>query len=210
MERCFKIKKFKELLPGAILLIILLGIVCVVFYCIGLGIAAGANWILSLVQQISTLDTVLVIALFSGAITIIGLVVNSLIAIKLKSDEYKNKVKTEMRIKMKKPYASFVNMIFDMLSSIKSSNKMSESEIMARMVDFSKEVTLYGSNKVIKKWATYRISASKLTPADNLKQLEGILFAIRADLGLKKRGMKTGDILALFINDVDETIRKNN
>ena len=202
-------KKFKELLPGIIALIVLLGIASVIFYYIGLGIVAGANWVLSLVQQISTLDTVLVIALISGAITILGLIVNSIISIKLKASEHKNRTKAEMRIKMEKPYASFVNMIFDMLSSVKGSKKMSDSEMTARMVEFSKEVTLYGSNKVVKKWAKYRTSANKLSPADNVKQLEGILFAIRADLGLKKRGMKTGDILALFINDIDEIFQKS-
>lgn len=202
-------KKIKELLPGLLLLIILIGIACVLLYYCGLGIIAGANWIISLVQQISTLDTVLVIALISGTITILGLIVNSIISVRLKSIEYKRKVKSDMRIKMEKPYSSFVNLIYDMLANTKGSIQLSEKDMMMRMVDFSKEVTLFGSNKVIKKWAKYRTSAAKLSPTENLKQLEGVLFAIRADLGMKKRGMKTGDILALFINDVDELIRKS-
>lgn len=208
-QEVFKVKKFNELFPGILILIILLGIVCVIFYYVGLIITAGVNGVITLAQQISTLDTVLIIALISGSITILGLIINSIISIRLKTVEHKNKAKANMRMKMEVPYACFVNMIYDMVSNVNDTKKMNESEMTVRMIDFSKEVTLYGSNKVIKKWAKYRTSSNKLPIAENLKQLEDILYAIRADLGLKKRSMKTGEILALFINDVDEIVRKN-
>lgn len=201
-------KKLKELLLSIMVVLVSAGLVWVLLNYIGTGIIAGANGVFALVKQISTLDTVLIIALISGSITVLGLVVNVIVSVKLKSLEYKNKAKAEMRLKMEKPYENFVNMIFDMLLNTKGIKVMSESEMLSRMTEFSKQVTLFGSNKVIKKWSSYRTSAQMLSATDNLKQLEGILFAIREDLGIKKRGMKTGDILSLFINDVKETIQK--
>ncbi len=203
-------KKFKELLPGIVLLIILIGIACLIFYYIGLGIVTGANWVFLLVQQISTLDTVLIIALISGSITILGLIVNSIISVALKASEHRNKTKAELRVKMEKPYSEFISLIFDMMKSTKQSGQMGEGEVLERMIGFSKEVTLYGSNKVVKRWAKYRTSADKLTPLENLTQMENILFAIREDLGMRKRGMKRGDILSLFINDIQEVLKKPN
>lgn len=204
------LKKLKELLPGIIVLIVMiLAVIWTLRLVFG---ALTAVWIgtLSLIKTVSTLDTVLVIALISGAVTILGLIVNSIISVALKISEYRNKAKAELRIKMEKPYSEFVSLIFDIMRGTKMSMPMSEEETMERTIAFSKEVTLYGSNKVVKKWATYRTSADKLSATQNLEHLEGILFAIREDLGFKKGWMKKGDILSLFINDIQDVFKKKN
>ena len=160
--------------------------------------------LLGFIETISTLDTVLVIALISGAITIVGLIVNSYISIVA----HRNKVATELRAKMEKPYSEFVSLIFGLVEYTKTSKSMSDAEIMERMIRFSKEVTLYGSNEVVKKWAEYKTSAANnLEPLESMVRLEDILFAIREDLGMKKRGMAKGDLLSLFINDVKEVLQ---
>lgn len=201
-------KKFKELLPGFIALAIMVLAAIGILNLLGKGFAAIWVGFLNLINTISTLDTVLVIALISGAITILGLIVNSIISVALKASEHRNKTKAELRVKMEKPYSEFISLIFDMMKSTKQSKMMSEKEMLERMIGFSKEVTLYGSNKVVKRWAKYRTSADKLTPIENLTQMENILFAIREDLGIRKRGMKKGDILSLFINDIQEILKK--
>jgi len=200
--------KKKEQALGIIALLVLIALVCAVVHYIWQGVVAVGNGVVAFVQKISTLDTVLIIALISASITIFGLVVNSVISIFLKTSEYKNKARTELRTKMEKPYAGFVSFIFDILMGIKSTNPMNEAEMTKSMTEFSKEVILYGSNKVVKKWSAYRTSAAKLPPIDNLKQLESVLYAIRKDLGFKKRRMKEGDILSLFINDIKDILKK--
>ena len=142
------------------------------------GLAAIWTGFLNLINTISTLDTVLVIAVISGAITILGLIVNSIISVALKASEYRNKTKAELRVKMEKPYSEFISLIFDMMKSTKQSETMSEKEMLDRMIGFSKEVTLYGSNKVVKRWAKYRTSADKLTALENLTQMENILLPL--------------------------------
>lgn len=200
-------KKLRELLPGIIMLLVLLGLAGVVIYYIGLGIISALEWLNLLLQQISTLDVVLLVALISGTVAVVSLLVNTIVSFKLKSLEYRHKEKYELQKKMEQPYESFINLIYDMLSQTKGKSVMTEKEMLSRMMEFSKQVTLHGSNKVIKKWASYRTTADKLSPAENLKQLEGILFAIRSDLGLKKKGMQQGDILSLFINDAKSAIQ---
>jgi len=80
---------------------------------------------------------------------------------------------------------------------------MGDVEIVEKMMDFSKAVTLHGSSRVVKKWANYRSIIAKDTSINSIFILEEILFEIRRDLGQKRRGMKKGAILALFINDID-------
>lgn len=73
---------------------------------------------------------------------------------------------------------------------------------------FSKKLTLWGSNKVIKKGLAFR----KISQEENKNQedilflLEDIIFEIRKDMGQKKSGLEKGDILAFFINDIKEYI----
>ena len=202
-------KKYKDILLGIAVLLVLSFAAFWLLRLIWSGLVAIGTGVLSLVETISALDTVLVIALISGAITILGLVVNSIISIAIKASEHRNKVKIELRAKMEQPYSEFVNLIFDLMIATKTDKPMSDKEIMERIIRFSKQVTLYGSNKVVKRWAKYRISLGKLTltTAESLTQLEDILFAIREDLGMKKRGMKKGNLLSLFINDAEEIIQ---
>lgn len=200
-------KKLKELLPGIIMLIIIILGVIGIMNLIWTGLSKIGSGLFNLINTISTLDTVLVIALISGAITILGLVVNSIISIALKASEHRNKAKTELRVKMEKPYSQFIGFIFDTMKSTKANKPINDEEMLNRMMEFSKEVTLFGSNKVVKRWAKYRTSAATLSSIENLSQLESILFAIREDLGMKKRGMKKGDILSMFINDIKTAFR---
>lgn len=51
--------------------------------------------------------------------------------------------------------------------------------------------------------------AENKNPTDNLFILEDIIFEIRKDMGQKKSGLKQGDILAFFVNDIREYIPKN-
>ncbi|MCL2568421.1 MAG: hypothetical protein FWE12_03155 [Oscillospiraceae bacterium] len=201
-------RKNKDLLLGMIALIVLVVITFWLLRLLWSGLGVVWAGMLSLVDTVSTLDTVLVIALISSAITVLGLIVNSIISIIIKASEHRSKVKAELRAKMEKPYSEFVSLIFDIMANTKQEKVISDEEITNRMVLFSKEVTLYGSNKVVRRWAKYRISlASKPPLAESMLQLENILFAIREDLGVKKRGMKKGELLALFINDIEEILQ---
>jgi len=202
-------KKNRDILLGIVVLIVLVSATFWVLRLIWSWFSAVWVSVLGLIDTVSALDTVLIIALISGAITVLGLIINSVISIVIKASEHRSKVRAELRAKMEKPYSEFVSLIFDIMMNTKQGEVISEEEITKRMVLFSKEVTLYGSNKVVKKWAKYRISLAGKPPlAENMLQLEGILFAIREDLGIKKRGMKKGEVLALFINDVEETLSK--
>lgn len=71
---------------------------------------------------------------------------------------------------------------------------------------FSKKLTLWGSNKVIRKWLVFRSKSveGKINPTKTLFLLEDIVFEIRKDMGQSKRGLKQGDILRFFVNDVSE------
>lgn len=81
------------------------------------------------------------------------------------------------------------------------------------LINFSKKLTLWGSNEVIRKWIEIRElnsqSNSNANAIDNLFLLEEVIFLIRKDLGQKNSNLEKGDILRFFINDIDDYITKD-
>ena len=112
--------------------------------------------------------------------------------------------------KREKPYEQFISMIYTIMEDTKKSQKekMSEDEMIQMIYEFSKGLTLWGSNRVVRKWLKYRKNSIQ-GGTDSLLILEDILYEMRRDVGLKKR-MKKGDMLSFFINDIDTLIKKSN
>ncbi|MDU2353332.1 MAG: hypothetical protein E7D92_01810, partial [Anaerococcus sp.] len=70
----------------------------------------------------------------------------------------------------------------------------------------------WGSDEVVRKWIEIRTSSlnSDSNSINNLFVLEDIIFLIRKDLGQKNKGLKRGDILSFFINDIDNYLPNSN
>ena len=78
------------------------------------------------------------------------------------------------------------------------------------IANFSQALTLWGSSRVIKKWIEFReLSQDKTLAMQNLFLLEDIVFEIRKDMGQKKKGLKQGDLLSFFVNDIKNHLPKN-
>ena len=91
---------------------------------------------------------------------------------------------------------------------MKKNRKYTEKEMLEDVFSFSKKLILWGSNDVIRKWLNFReiSQIENRNPMDNIFMLEEIIFEIRKDMGQKKGGLKQGDILAFFVNDIKEHI----
>ena len=70
-------------------------------------------------------------------------------------------------------------------------------------MSFSKGLTLWGSNKVVKKWLRYRKAAMEdMSPENSLLLLEDIIYEIRKDVGQRKRLGKCYDME--YISNIKE------
>ena len=91
-------------------------------------------------------------------------------------------------------------------------NAVSQEDMIKFMTTFTQKLMLWGSDSVLKEYTRFRqssMSASGEQDASNtLLVLEDLLFAIRADMGHRNSGLRRGDLLALFVNDIDEHLAK--
>lgn len=193
---------------GLVLLVILVFaailLIWFVFSCLGNGIEHLVDF---LKKFVNTTDKVIIVAMITGMVSIIGVVFTSVIA---KIIDYRYNVKKYLYDKREEPYEQFISIIYTIMEDTKKpiNEKMTESDKFRIMSDFSRGLTLWGSNKVVKKWLRYRKAAMEdMSPENSLLLLEDIIYEIRKDVGQRKR-LGKGDVLSIFINDIENIIKK--
>lgn len=192
----FSVKNF---ITGLLLVIILYALIRVIKLFI--------RHIGNVINALSSMDVVVIVALITGSVSILGVVISSIVS---KVIEYKQTTNRYLYGKKEEPYSEFIEMVYKIQENTKKNKEYKDEEMLDDIYSFSKKLTLWGSNKVIKKWLAFRrISQEKNNKQEDiLFLLEDIIFEIRKDMGQKKSGLEKGDILAFFINDIKAYIPK--
>lgn len=154
----------------------------------------------------TTMDAVVIVALITGAVSITGVIISSVIA---KAIDYRKSRQEYLAQKREKPYGEFVDMVYKIQQNTKKPGTYTEQQMLLDLEKFSKEITLWGSSKVVNRWVSFRENGAKPDAGNkNLFLLEGIMNEMRKDLGLKKA--KKGNLLAFFINDIKTAMKTTN
>ncbi|EFM40157.1 hypothetical protein HMPREF0379_0081 [[Eubacterium] yurii subsp. margaretiae ATCC 43715] len=192
-----------DIVKGIGILIVL----CVIlFVFLGYIFEVIENLVIWIGEMTSKMDAVVIVALITGAVSISGVVLSSIVS---KVLEYRQNIKRYLYEKREEPYSEFIEMVYKIQKNAKDSAELPEEEILQDTMNFSKKLTLWGSNRVIKKWLDFRRNGQEenVDSMKNLLVLEEIIFEMRRDMGHNKIGLKQGDILSFFINDIKEYLR---
>ena len=106
----------------------------------------------------TTLDAVVIVALITGAVSIVGVIISSIVA---KSLEYRKARREYLAQKREKPYGEFVDMVYKIQQNGKNGNKYTQDEMIKDLMTFSKEITLWGSPSVVNKWVKFKENGMK-------------------------------------------------
>lgn len=138
-----------------------------------------------LVGITKSLDAVVIVALLTGTVSILGIISGKIC-------EYKYEIKEVI-------YFCFIDFYYDILLNEESNIKLE------KMRKFSNNLMIHGSHKVIKKWSVIltksRQGVYSNDPHQILFDTEEVFFEIRKNLG-DKYNFKKGDLLQLEINDL--------
>lgn len=185
-----------------ILGLLITGVIFIFWGAIGLLKDVVINLVAFLSSLSSKLDAVVIVALITGGVSIIGVIMSSIVS---KIIDYKTTRKEYLAKKREEPYGEFVDMVYKLHQNIKKPNSYTEEEMQKDIMKFSKQITLWGSKSVINKWVKFKGNGTNPDAAmDNLFVIESILNAMRKDMGLRKT--KKGDLLAFFINDIKDYV----
>lgn len=88
---------------------------------------------------------------------------------------------------------------------------MPEKEMQEFFIEFTQKLMIWGSDEVVAQWSKYRRvlikhSEDGQSDSNDMFELENLLLAIRKDTGHKNKNLKKGDLLGLFVNDIENYI----
>ena len=175
---------------------------------IGMGVVvllAGAALVLASLawRYFATLVPQASATVITAAVTFFGSAVTLVLT---KRWDRSREIQQEHR-KQKTPlYEEFITFLFKLFMSSKTGLSLTQDEMTAFMVKFTQGLTIWGSNDVIQKYGEFRqMSTASPNVGKTAAAIEDILFSIRLDLG-HPSGLRRGDLLRLFINDLDKVI----
>jgi hypothetical protein len=128
--------------------------------------------------------------------------------------EKKQTIEQELRQRKIPIYEDFISFLFKLIGTNKTNNKQITEEDMQRfLIEFTQKLMIWGSDEVVAQWLEYRrvmIKHSEIGQPDinDMFELEKLLIDIRKDIGHKNKNIKKGDLLGLFINDIENYLDK--
>ena len=133
-----KSNSFFDIIKGLIVLIVL---VAIVVFAIQYLINVISDTIAEFALATAKVDAVIIVALITGAVSILGVVLSAIVA---KILEYRQNTKRYLYEKREEPYSEFIEMVYKLQQKIKNKESYSEEEMLADIVKFSKKLTLWG------------------------------------------------------------------
>ena len=80
-------------------------------------------------------------------------------------------------------YMHLVDLIFELLFSIKEGKSLSEKTMQVKMIKFKKSLLVWGGPEIIEAWNQYELKADENLPSvEYLLEMENVLRAVRKDL----------------------------
>jgi len=178
-----------------------LGIVLLALIGWGFVALVGAAW-----RSVISLQAEMATAVLAASATVLVSVITVFIG---KYIEKRREIELKQREKKIEIYEIFMEKWFKYLLLGKSSagkqvkDLSSDPEFMSFLIEFTRKLILWGSNGVVKEYSKFRRSGAEGSPSLSLYHFEKLLLAIRKDLGNSNVGLVEGDLLALFINDLE-------
>jgi uncharacterized protein (DUF486 family) len=145
-----------------------------------------------------------------ATITALGLIVVAFITYFFNRGADRRRVLEEVTRREKiKVYEEVVQFFMRLIVPAPSLGPPTEAENLEFLAKTTPRLITYGSNAVVKLWGKYMRNIEKLMAQgawDQMVAFEGVLKAMRKDIGHSAYSLQDGDLSRLFINDVDETI----
>jgi len=175
-----------------------------------IGICAGVFLFLWLVKFVycnsEKFNANIVVALIAGTVTFMGYFVTRFL-------EKKKLIEQQIREQKLPAYEEFIEFLFIIFKKTKNNKPISNKEIEEFYWSMNKKSILWLSDKTLKSYANWKALSIKYadlkdkSPEDSITimlALEQMLLDFRRDIGHKNSGIEKGEILSLFLTDLEK------
>ena len=120
--------------------------------------------------------------------------------------ERKNERLRELHAKRVPVYERFITEWLGLMLS--SGGQLNEDRAKQFFVTITPDILVWASDEVLAKWSRERRSWTTMPAGgdamDLMFRFEDLLLAMRRDLGHRNNGVSRGDVLGLWVNDIDD------
>jgi hypothetical protein len=173
-------------------------------------LAFGVLVIASVWNALTSIDPNLAAGLASAGASV---VTAAIVVVTGKLLEQRREIATSQRHKKVEIYEDFVHTFLErtLLAENLGGERMSDEDLQQWFVTFTQQSLLWSSSKFVREWGRYKTQSlqSSTNGMRSIMEFEKVLAAVRKDVGLSNRGLKQGDLLRLFITDVDNFIENS-
>jgi membrane protein implicated in regulation of membrane protease activity len=159
------------------------------------------------ISVFSSLNSQVAVAIIAASATVFVSVLSIVLG---KVYDRREQINREIRERKIPVYEDLIRFMFRVLMGEKTGNAPTEKEMLEFFLDFTQRIVVWGSDDVFMSWSKWKRHAARSTDkgsqAKSVFLYEDLLKAIRQDLGHKNKGFKQGDILAIFITDIDTVL----
>ena len=107
--------------------------------------------------------------------------------------------------KREEAYLTFINTTFKIIQESKIEDKSIEkgdydNRLISMLEDFRVNVVLFSTVEVMNAWKKAKIIGGRGNNFENLEVIENLIIAMRKELGVPSKKIKSGDILELLLD----------
>jgi len=121
-------------------------------------------------------------------------------------------IAASLRPKKAEVYEEFMRFWVGALMAVKDGKaaiEVADDEFRNFFATFTQKLIVWGSDDVIREYRTFRrIAQQESGSLRTMIQFEHLLFAIRKDLGHKNERLTQADLLGLWVNDIDDVLKR--
>ncbi|MBV9025970.1 MAG: hypothetical protein JO362_19770 [Streptomycetaceae bacterium] len=118
--------------------------------------------------------------------------------------EKQKAIETQIREKKIPIYSRLVSGLFGLLNASGDSERQAAATDLFQTI--TPEIIAWASDEVLVAWSRFKRKVPTLPQEEQVFLLEELLAAIRKDFGHKGIAVKKGDLLGLFITDIDQVL----
>jgi len=182
----------------------MLGFVLLAAFAYGAFVAVRAA-----VQVLASLNSDIAVATIAASATAFVSVLSIVLG---KAYEARALVRQQHRERKVPVYEDLIKFMFRVLMGPKTDDAPTEKEVLQFMSDFTQRIMVWGSDEVLAAWVRWRRAATdaadlEANPMRLMLLYEQLILTIRRDLGHRNKSLATGDVLALFVNDIDQQLK---
>lgn len=153
-------------------------------------------------------------------LTAITLVAGFTTQLLLSDRQHQRTIETRIREMNAESYQQFLSFWLDMMLMPENQKRrteggMTKEFLVPKMNKISQPLILWSSNEFVRIYADFRRmltgaerNKQALPPLETLFALEDLMIIMRQDMGHNIEGIRRGDLLTLFVNDLDKADRQ--